>query len=289
MNATRSSSSPCVITDAGELTEQVERARRAGKTIGIVPTMGALHAGHLSLVDAARRQCDFTIVTIFVNPTQFAAGEDFERYPRTLESDLESLAGREVDLVFAPSTDSMYSKGHATYVEIEGPALVLEGEFRPGHFRGVATIVLKLFNIARPDRAYFGRKDYQQAMLMRRMVDDLNLPVRIEVCPIVREPDGLALSSRNVYLSASERQRALAISQSLKLAGQLVEQGTRDASTILKQMHALLADAQLAVDYVALVDPETLEPVDTVNQPTLAAIAASVGKTRLIDNATIGP
>ncbi len=202
---------------------------------------------------------------------------------------MESLAGRDVDLVFAPSTDSMYPSGHATYVEMEGPALVLEGEFRPGHFRGVATIVLKLFNIARPDRAYFGRKDYQQAMLMRRMVDDLNLPVRIEVCPIVREPDGLALSSRNVYLSASERQRALAISQSLKLAGQLVEQGTRDASTILKQMHALLADAQLAVDYVALVDPETLEPVDTVNQPTLAAIAASVGKTRLIDNATIGP
>jgi pantoate--beta-alanine ligase len=250
--------------------------------------MGALHAGHLSLVDAAKGECGFTVVTIFVNPAQFGPEEDFARYPRTLEADAKALTGRGVDVIFAPTTESMYSAAHATYVEMDGPALSLEGQFRPGHFRGVATIVLKLFHIVQPDRAYFGRKDYQQSLLMRRMVEDLDLPIRIQVCPIVREPDGLAMSSRNVFLSPDERRRALAISQSLRLARQLVAEGTTDAKTVLARMQALLHDAALRVDYIALADPDTLLPIDLVARPTVAAIAARVGATRLIDNELIG-
>jgi len=288
MKAQTTAATPPAFTDAVALGALVADARRQGKPIGLVPTMGALHAGHLSLVDTAARECGFTVVTIFVNPTQFGPNEDFASYPRTLDADLQALAGRGIDAVFVPSTDAMYRPGHSTYVEMAGPALVLEGEFRPGHFRGVATVVLKLFNLVRPDRAYFGRKDFQQALLMRRMVEDLNLPIAIEVCPIVREPDGLALSSRNVYLSPDERRRALAISQSLRLARELVERGTTDARTILARMHERLAADDLRVDYVALADPNTLEPVDVVNRPVVAAIAARVGATRLIDNEMLG-
>jgi pantoate--beta-alanine ligase len=288
MKAPRTSLPPRLVVDAAELRDRVALARRRGKTIGLVPTMGALHAGHLSLVDASVDECDFTIVTIFVNPTQFGPSEDFDHYPRDLDADLSSLEGRSVDVVFAPATDAMYPPGYATYVELHGPALVLEGAHRPGHFRGVATIVLKLFHLAQPDRAYFGRKDYQQALLVRRMTHDLDLPIDVRICPIVREADGLALSSRNVYLSPDERLRAVAISRSLRLARELVEQGTTDAGTILARMRELLAAARLDVDYVALADPETLEPVDVVDRPTLAALAARVGKTRLIDNETLG-
>jgi pantoate--beta-alanine ligase len=280
---------PRLLVERSELRAQVAAARRQGKVIGLVPTMGALHAGHLSLVDAARRECGFVVVSIFVNPAQFGPNEDFTRYPRTLEADLALLAQRGVDVAFAPPTDAMYAPRHVTYVELGGPALVLEGTFRPGHFRGVATIVLKLLHLVQPDRAYFGRKDYQQALLVRRMVDDLNVPTHIEVCPIVREADGLALSSRNVYLKPDERRRALAISQSLRLARQLVDEGAVDAAAIAAQMREVLDAAALKIDYVALADPETLAPVARVEGPTVAAIAAHVGATRLIDNEILVP
>jgi pantoate--beta-alanine ligase len=280
--------SPRPVTDVDELRERVAQARRADQSIGLVPTMGALHAGHLSLVDAARRDCGFVVVTVFVNPTQFGPHEDFARYPRTLEADTQALSEHGVDLIYAPSTEAMYRDEHATYVVMEGPAKVLEGEFRPGHFRGVATIVLKLFNLVQPDRAYFGRKDFQQSLLVRHMVTDLNLPIQIEVCPIVREADGLALSSRNVYLSADERRRALSLSQSLRLAKELVAAGNKDAKSIEARMRALLEAADLQIDYVTLADPSTLEPVDVVDRPIVAAIAARVGATRLIDNDMLG-
>jgi pantoate--beta-alanine ligase len=266
----------------------VAEARGAGKVIGIVPTMGALHAGHVSLVDAARRECGFTVVSIFVNPMQFGPHEDFARYPRVLEADIELLAGHGVDLVFAPETESMLRPGHVTHVDVDGPGKPWEGTHRPGHFRGVATIVLKLFNLVQPDRAYFGRKDYQQSLLVRRMVADLDLPIHIEVCPTVREADGLALSSRNRYLTADERERALSISRSLRLARQLVKQGTTDAPAIIARMREVLEAANLTIDYVALADPESMESVSVVDRSTLAAIAARVGNTRLIDNELIG-
>jgi pantoate--beta-alanine ligase len=284
MTNTQSLSTPQVITTADELRRLVAQARRANQTIGLVPTMGALHAGHLSLVDASRRQCGLTIVTIFVNPTQFGPNEDFASYPRTLAADLDLLAGQGTPLVFAPPTAAIYNQRHATSVEVAGPALPLEGEFRPGHFRGVATVVLKLLLLAQPDRAYFGRKDYQQSLVVRRLVEDLQLPIHVEVCPTVRESDGLALSSRNVYLSADERQRALAISRSLLLAKHLVAGGLHDAATIIARMQQMLCEANLKIDYVSLVDPDTLEPVATTNRPTVALVAARVGKTRLIDN-----
>jgi pantoate--beta-alanine ligase len=273
-----------LIKTPDELRRELAAARARGASVGLVPTMGALHEGHLSLVDACRRDCEVTVVTIFVNPAQFGAGEDFGRYPRPLEADLELLAGRGADVVFAPPTDVMYPAGHATYVEVTGPALRLEGEFRPGHFRGVATIVLKLFNLVRPERAYFGRKDYQQSLVVRRMVDDLDLPIEIVVCPTVRDPDGLAASSRNAYLSADERLRAQSISQSLARARQMVAGGTSDAAAIVAAIEERLRAAGLQIDYVAVCDRETLAPIDRVERPAVALVAARVGTTRLIDN-----
>jgi pantoate--beta-alanine ligase len=272
-----------------ELRQAVAAARAAGKSIGLVPTMGALHAGHLSLVQAAVADRHFTVVTIFVNPTQFGPNEDFEKYPRDLAGDLEALRQTGVDLVYAPTTDEVYSEGFATFVEPGGVALPLEGARRPIHFRGVATVVLKLFNQVAPDVAYFGRKDYQQTLVVRQMIRDLDLPVRIVVCPTVREPDGLALSSRNKYLNPEERRQATALFRCLRLADELVDSGERDTAKILAQMRALLATAPLVrEDYLVLADPETLVEVQRIERPTLAAIAAFVGTTRLIDNATIG-
>ncbi len=288
MKTARSDARARLIETAATLRGEVEVARGEKKTIGLVPTMGALHAGHVSLVDAASRECDLTIVSVFVNPAQFAPGEDFARYPRTLSADWELLGGHGADIVFAPSSEFMYPSDHATYVEVGGPALPLEGQFRPGHFRGVATVVLKLFNLVTPDRAYFGRKDYQQSLVVRRMVADLDLPIHIEVCPTVREADGLALSSRNRYLTSDERRRALAIAESLRLAARLVREGTRDAAAIMAAMHQTLRARDLQVDYVALADPETLHPVVLVDRPTVALVAARVGATRLIDNELIG-
>jgi len=220
---------------------------------------------------------------------QFAPSEDYSKYPRTLEADLALLNGHGVGLVFAPATDEIYRSGHETFVDVEQASATLEGHMRPGHFRGVATVVLKLFNLVQPNVAYFGRKDYQQSLVIRRMVADLDLPIEIRVCPTVREPDGLALSSRNVYLSADERRRALALSRSLRLAADMVRRGTRDAETILSAMRNVLDEAGgIAVDYLVLANPDTLQDVPQITGPTVAAIAARVGKTRLIDNEIIG-
>jgi pantoate--beta-alanine ligase len=272
------------VHDVAELKAAVCAARAAGRRIGVVPTMGALHEGHLSLVDAARRDCDFIVATIFVNPTQFGPGEDFSKYPRTLAADVEKLATRDVDLVFAPEAGAMYGPEHATKVILTGPALSLEGDCRPTHFEGVATIVLKLFNLVQPDSAYFGRKDFQQAMVVQRMVADLDVPVEVVVCPTVREADGLALSSRNVYLSADERGRALALSQALALAKRLVADGETDVAKIAEHMRGMLVAADAQIDYVAICSATTLAPLTRVDRPAVALIAARIGKTRLIDN-----
>lgn len=281
--------SPPVVTTVAELRPLLAAQRAAGRSIGLVPTMGALHAGHVSLVEVSRRQCDFTVVTIFINPTQFGPGEDFQKYPRTLETDLKALTSCGADLVFAPVNDEVYRAGHATFVEMQGVALPLEGQRRPGHFRGVATVVLKLFNMIQPNVAFFGRKDYQQTRVIQQLVKDFDLPIRIEVCPIVREADGLAMSSRNVYLSATQRRQALVLNRSLHLAEELAADGEQDAAVILQRMHKLFAaESEVRIDYVALVDPETLLDVTTVGDKALAAIAAFVGKTRLIDNRLIG-
>jgi pantoate--beta-alanine ligase len=276
---------PKVVTTVAQLREELAALRRAGKKIALVPTMGALHAGHLSLVRAAQSECDYAVVSIYVNPSQFGPKEDFHHYPRTLENDLALLADCHTDLVFAPSNEEVYRPGHATWVEPGSLAELLEGACRPGHFRGVATIVLKLLNMVQPDAAYFGQKDYQQALVLRRMAADLNVPVELRICPIVREPDGLALSSRNRYLSPAARQRALVLCQSLQLAAEMIERGERSAQAIAARMRERIetvADAR--IDYIALADPDTLEPVEIITGRTLAALAVRIENTRLIDN-----
>lgn len=274
-----------LLTKLADLRAALAEVRQSGKSIGLVPTMGALHAGHISLVERSRRECDFTVVSIFVNPTQFGPQEDFARYPRDLEADLRLLGPSAADLVFAPELDEVYGPRHATFVEMHGVAEPLEGRCRPGHFRGVATVVLKLFNMVTPDRAYFGQKDYQQSLVIRRLVADLDLPIEIRICPTVREPDGLALSSRNVYLTAAERHEALAISRSLRRAAEVVQSGERRADVVSVAMQTVLAESPgLRLEYLAIVDAETLERVATIDQTVLAAIAAFVGRTRLIDN-----
>ena len=276
---------PQIVGQATEIHRWVRQAQAAGKTIGLVPTMGALHAGHLSLVAASRQQCDATIVTIFVNPTQFVGGEDFEAYPRNISQDLKLLGQHEVDLVFIPAQDEMYPAGSSTLVLPPEVAQPLEGLCRPNHFHGVATIVLKLFHMIPADVVYFGQKDYQQTLVVRQMVADLRISMRIVVCPTVREADGLALSSRNVYLNEHQREQALALSHSLQVASQLVQAGQRDSAVIISKMRQVFADAGVArIDYIALVDPETLAEVRQVNEPTVAAVAAHVGDARLIDN-----
>jgi pantoate--beta-alanine ligase len=281
---------PKTITTVAELREYVAALRREGKRIGLVPTMGALHEGHLSLVRASKSECDCTVVSIYVNPTQFGPQEDFSKYPRTLDADLDLLAGCGAEVVFAPRDDEVYPPGCTTCVEVGGVGEPLEGQCRPGHFRGVATVVLKLLNMVQPDAAYFGQKDYQQAVVIRRMAADLNLPVAIRVCPIVREPDGLAMSSRNRYLSPAARQRATVLWRSLQLAVELVEQGERDAHKIAAQMQSVIQTAEDArIDYVAIVDPETLLPVERITGKTLTALAVKIENTRLIDNCLLEP
>jgi pantoate--beta-alanine ligase len=281
---------PQVVTHGDELRRQVLAWRAAGQRVGLVPTMGALHAGHLSLVARSGEECDRTIVTIFVNPMQFGPNEDFRRYPRMLDKDSQLLAGTPTDVIFAPPTEEIYRGGHATFVEVEGVARLWEGASRPGHFRGVATVVLKLFNLAPSDIAYFGQKDYQQSVVVRRMAADLNLPIQIRVCPIVREPDGLALSSRNAYLSAEDRSAAVVLSRSLRLAADLVRQGQRDAKFVARQMRNLIESADgVELDYAVLVDPETLKELGRIEGPAVALVAAKVGQVRLIDNEIIDP
>lgn len=263
----------------------VRAARLAGKSIGCVPTMGALHPGHVSLVERARRECDFVVATIFVNPTQFGPNEDFSKYPRTLDADLAMCREAGADLVFTPMTDAMYSPAAQTIVRVSKLASVLEGAHRPGHFDGVSTVVTKLFNISEPNRAYFGQKDYQQQLIIRQMVEDLNQPVEIVTCPIIRESDGLAMSSRNRYLSPDERRQAGQLSAALRLAKSLAMESNLPPAAIAQQMNQhLLNSGGIDVQYAVIVDERTLEPFEE-RQPTgVALIAARVGTTRLIDN-----
>jgi pantoate--beta-alanine ligase len=251
--------------------------------------MGALHAGHLSLVKASQAECGFTVVTIYVNPSQFGPSEDFRRYPRTLQKDMELVAGA-ADVIFSPSNEEIYPAGYATWVEVGAVAQPLEGQCRPGHFRGVATIVLKLFNMVGADVAYFGQKDFQQALVIRRMVEDLQMPIALRVCPIVREPDGLAMSSRNAYLSPESRQHALALWKSLVLAQDLVRTGERRSDAILQAMEEQIRTVPVTrIDYISLVEPETMAPVEEIRGPALAALAVVIGQTRLIDNCLLTP
>lgn len=276
---------PKVIADPLELRAALDAVRAAGRTIGFVPTMGALHEGHLSLVRRAKAECDLAVTSIFVNPTQFGPQEDLARYPRTLAADLELLSGCAAEIVFAPPSDAMYWPGFDTWVEPGAVAEPWEGQRRPGHFRGVATVVLKLLNMVGPHVVYFGQKDYQQAQVIRQMIDDLNVPVRMTVCPTVREADGLAMSSRNRYLSADQRRQAVALWRGLSLAAELVRQGERNAATATERMAAEIRRAPDAViDYAVLVDPQTLRPVETLAGQTLALLAVRIGNTRLIDN-----
>jgi pantoate--beta-alanine ligase len=279
---------PRVIAETDAIREVVRAVQAAGKTVGFVPTMGALHEGHLSLVDAARAECDVSVVSIFVNPTQFGPQEDLSRYPRDLDKDLRLLGGRDCDLVFAPSLETMYPAGFETSVDVGALGSELEGAFRPDHFRGVATVVLKLFQIVPAEVAFFGRKDYQQSLVVRQMVADLNVPIKIRVSPTVRDADGLAMSSRNAYLTSDQRRRALALSESLQLAERLVREGVRDVATLRGRMQKQInAVGGVDVQYIAFVADGTVSPVVAVDGPTTVAIAALVGKTRLIDNLRI--
>jgi pantoate--beta-alanine ligase len=266
---------------------RAELAARRGASTGLVPTMGALHEGHLALLRAARAECHTVVMSLFVNPAQFQDGDDLARYPRDEERDL-ALAGEEgVDLVFAPSAEELYPPGHATWVEVEQLGSMLEGVHRPGHFRGVATVCLILFTLVRPDRAYFGQKDAQQVAVLRRMVADLDLPVALEIVPTVREPDGLALSSRNVRLDAGERERAVALSRGLRAAEAAIGEGERDAARLRAAALSAMTPHGVEPEYLALVDPDSFQPVHTVNGRVLVAVAARVGSTRLIDNALV--
>jgi pantoate--beta-alanine ligase len=263
----------------------VGEARKRGATVGLVPTMGALHAGHLSLIEAARRETGYVVATIFVNPAQFGPSEDFTRYPRPLERDLDLSGQSGVDLVFVPEVQTIYPSGFSTYVEVQGLQDLWEGASRPGHFRGVATVVLKLFNIVRADVAYFGQKDAQQARIIQQMVHDLDVPIRIQVCPIIREPDGLALSSRNVYLDAEQRKNAVVLSQALQEAKTKIEAGERSTATIQQGMtRRIEATPGAMLDYAAVVDAITLKSLDWLKGEILLALAVRFGATRLIDN-----
>lgn len=283
-----------VLRDVPALRTAVAAARSAGRRIHFVPTMGALHTGHVSLIEAALRRSvpaalrPFVVVSIFVNPTQFGPNEDFNRYPRDEASDLEICRQAGVDAVFLPTVADMYPAGAVTTVHVARLTDTLCGRWRPGHFDGVATVVAKLFNLAQPDAAYFGEKDAQQLAVIRRMVRDLDFPIEIVGCPTVREPDGLALSSRNRYLSPDERARARALSAALRRAAELVASGVRDAATIQRDMEAIIAAARpTQIDYISIVDAETLQPIERMAAPALAAVAVRFGQTRLIDNVTL--
>ena len=279
-----------VLTHPAELRLWCERVRASGLTLGLVPTMGALHAGHLSLIRRARAECDRTVVSIFVNPTQFAPGEDFARYPRTPAADLALCEAEGVGAVYLPPAEAVYPDGFATRVRVVGPlAETLEGAHRPGHLEGVATVVAKLLIAARPDRAYFGRKDAQQCALVRRLARDLDVGTTVVDCETVRDPDGLALSSRNRYLDAGARAQALAIPAALAAAARLHEAGERDAGRLIEAaVRRLTESPALSVDYAAAVDPDTFEPLATVTGRCGIVIAARIAGTRLIDSVMLG-
>jgi len=277
-----------IIRSTAWMKQAARAARRNERLLGLVPTMGALHEGHLSLVREAQKQCSPVAVSIFVNPTQFGPGEDFQKYPRTFDADAAALENLRVDYLFAPPPEEIYPRGFRTEVTVEGLGEMLEGRVRPGHFRGVTTVVLKLFEIAQPRFAFFGRKDAQQARIIRQMAADLNLDAEIVVCPIVREPDGLAMSSRNAYLKGSERHAATALYRSLDAMRCEIAKGERDSVRLIAAMRGVLgAETGVAPDYVEIVDGDTFEPVVSLRKTCYALIAARVGSTRLIDNALI--
>lgn len=276
-----------IIRSIDKMRRQTSFHRRKGQTIGFVPTMGYLHEGHFSLIRQARKDTDIVVVSVFVNSVQFGKGEDYKEYPRDLAADSVLCKKEGVDYLFYPSSKDMYPVKYATFVFVEGLTSGLCGKFRPGHFRGVATVVTKLFNIVRPDIAYFGRKDAQQAIVIRRMAEDLNMGVRVKVMPIIREDDGLAMSSRNVHLSSDERKKALALYQALQLAGNLIKSGGKDAGKIIREMRKVISPVAAKIDYMAIVDSRTLEDVKTIKGEVMAAVAVWIGGTRLIDNIII--
>jgi len=279
-----------IIHSPERMQERALEIRSGGKTISCVPTMGFLHEGHLSLIRAARPVADILVVTIFVNPTQFGPSEDLSSYPRDLDRDLSLCEKEGVDIIFAPVKEDIYPEGYSTYIEESDLSRGLCGATRPGHFRGVTTVVAKLFNIVQPDVAFFGRKDYQQSRVIIKMVKDLNIPVRIEVRPIVREEDGLAMSSRNKNLDPDQRREALCLRRALLKAEELIKAGEAAAPVIRKEMEAVIgSQPQARIDYIEIRDGETLEPVDPAGEGTLIALAVFIGKTRLIDNLVISP
>ncbi|MDW7652142.1 MAG: pantoate--beta-alanine ligase [Bacillota bacterium] len=274
-----------IIRDISTLRNQIKAARLPGRTVGLVPTMGYLHEGHLSLLRQARRENDLVVLSIFVNPLQFGVGEDFEEYPRDLDADAAKAEEAGCDLIFAPTVKEMYPKGYATFVDVERLTESLCGASRPGHFRGVTTVVTKLFNIVTPDHTYFGQKDAQQALVLRKMAKDLNMDLTVQIMPIIREADGLAMSSRNVYLLPEERNAATVLSRSLRQAQERIEHGERDANAIIKCITETIDTEPLAnIDYVAVVDTDEIKKTETIQGQTLIALAVRFGKTRLIDN-----
>lgn len=278
-----------VLRTIAELRQWSRKKRASGETVGLVPTMGALHAGHASLIRAARKSCGAVAVSVFVNPTQFGPNEDYAVYPRTLDADCALAEGAGADVIFAPAVEELYPAGAATYVDVEGLSNCLDGQSRPGHFRGVATVVTKLLIAAEADRAFFGQKDAAQVSVLRRMVADLRLGAEIVVCPIVREADGLALSSRNAYLSAEERTQALTLSRAVRRVEAMVATGERRSSVLTEAARqSFAAQPAIRVDYIELVDWATLKPVEEAAPGSLFAVAAWVGATRLIDNAILG-
>jgi pantoate--beta-alanine ligase len=276
------------VTTVAEIRHTVNAARKAGRTVGLVPTMGALHAGHASLIERSTGECGFTVVSIFVNPAQFGPTEDLDKYPRTLDADLQMCEKAGVDAVFTPENSRMYPPGDTTWVSVEKLTEGLCGALRPGHFRGVTTVCAKLFNIVMPDKAYFGQKDGQQAVVVKRMVEDLKMPLEIVVCPTVRESGGLAASSRNRYLSPQERKDAALLYKSLSACRDMIRAGTRNVRQLEKHMRGILAQsAAIEVEYASVVDAGTLEPLAEAKGKVMAAAAVKLGAARLIDNVMV--
>lgn len=266
----------------------IKKLKLKNKTVGFVPTMGALHQGHISLIRCARKENDIVAVSIFVNPTQFAPNEDLKKYPRPFGKDVNICKHENVDIIFTPAPEEMYPENYLAYITVEKLSDIMCGKSRPGHFKGVATIVAKLFNIVQPDRAYFGLKDFQQSVIIKKMVDDLNFPVQIVACPIVREKDGLAFSSRNVYLSCEERKKALSLSRSLQTAKNLIKcKNVKSAEKIISEIKKIISPNVDKIDYIVFRDAETLEEVKYIKKKVVLAVAVIVGKTRLIDNITV--
>lgn len=277
------------IPDLGKLSIATAKVKLFKRRIGFIPTMGALHAGHFSLINQARKENDIVVVSIFVNPAQFGPGEDFKKYPRSLKKDIESCRKLGVDLLFLPDKNDMYPEGYSTFVNVDNLSDVLCGVNRPGHFRGVSTVVAKLLNIVRPDVLYLGQKDAQQAVIISRMIKDLNYSVKVKVMPTVRHEDGLALSSRNAYLSKNERAAAVVLFKALQLAEFLIGNGQRNSSRIISRMKQLIEKNKLSrIDYIAIVEPEQLKEIKRVEPGCLVVLAVKIGKTRLIDNTIIG-